>query len=45
MLIFLKKYVDIENVEIYWCVNFQIAICYILGSVKITNLDFSIGEQ
>jgi hypothetical protein len=41
----LKKYVDVENVEIYWCVNFQIEICCILGLEKIKILDFSIGGE
>jgi hypothetical protein len=41
----LKTYIDVENIEIYWCVNFHIKICCILGLVNITNLDFRIGEQ
>jgi hypothetical protein len=33
-----KKYVDIANVVLCHCVNFQYKIRYILGSVKMTNL-------
>jgi hypothetical protein len=34
----LEKYVDIANVVLYHCVNFQNKRRYILGSVKMTNL-------
>jgi hypothetical protein len=40
-----KKYCDIDNVVIYKCVNFQNKIYCILGSTKITNFDFIIGEE
>jgi hypothetical protein len=42
---FEKKYYDVDNIVLYNCVNFQNQLCCILGSEKITNLDFSIGEQ
>jgi hypothetical protein len=39
-----EKYHEIDNIVIYKCVNFQNEICCILGSLKITNLDFILYE-
>jgi hypothetical protein len=45
MLKKIEKYCDVDTMVLYKYVNFQNQIYCILGSAKITNLDFSIGGQ